>query len=180
MLMILLASVKGDEEKRILTSFYKTHNDGLFRYALSILRNPSLAEEALSTSWLKCMEHMETFFSVPEEKRLYWMVVVVKNTALSLKEREKRHDSMDSVEWEPPAPEIQDPQHRQGHQDIVNVIRSMPAQYRTILELKFLQEWNSQQIADYMGLTVNTVNTRISRGRKLLQETLRKEGYDYV
>ena len=67
MLMILLASVKGEEEKSILTSFYKTHNDGLFRYALSILRNPSLAEEALSTSWLKCIENRETFFSVPEE-----------------------------------------------------------------------------------------------------------------
>ncbi len=46
-----------------------------------------------------------------------------------------------------------------------------------ILDLKFLREWSDQQIADYMGLTIGAVSTRISRGRKLLQEILRKEGY---
>lgn len=180
MLMLLLASLEAEEERAALTAFYRAHNDGLFRYALSLLRNPSLAEEALSAAWVKCLEHRETFFSAPPEKRLGWMVVVVKHTALSLHKKEARHGSVEELPWEPAAPVTQDPQHRQGHQDIVRVIRAMPEQYRTVLELKFLREWNSQQIANATGLTVNAVNTRISRGRKLLQEALRKEGYGDV
>lgn len=123
------------------------------------------------------MEQIETFLSVPTEKRIYWMTVVVKNTALTMKKREGRHDSMDPTAWDPVASDDQDPQHAQDHLDIVKTIRSMPEQYRTILELRFLQEWNSQQIADSMGLTVAAVNTRISRGRKLLQKKLIEEGY---
>ena len=170
MLMLLLASLEAEEERAALTAFYRAHNDGLFRYALSLLRNPSLAEEALSAAWVKCLEHRETFFSVPPDK----------HTALSLHKKEARHGSVEKLTWEPVAPATQDPQHRQGHQDIVRVIRAMPEQYRTVLELKFLREWNSQQIANATGLTVNAVNTRISRGRKLLQEALRKEGYGDV
>lgn len=177
MLMVLLASLENEDQQRILTSFYLAYNDRLFRYALSISGGAALAEEVLSAAWIKCVEQIETFLSVPTEKRIYWMTVVVKNTALTMKKREGRHDSMDPTAWDPIASDDQDPQHAQDHLDIVKTIRSMPEQYRTILELRFLQEWNSQQIADSMGLTVAAVNTRISRGRKLLQKKLIEEGY---
>ncbi|MGN0969499.1 MAG: RNA polymerase sigma factor, partial [Evtepia sp.] len=58
-------------------------------------------------------------------------------------------------------------------------IRAMPEQYRTILELKFVLEWRDKDIARYVGLSESAVSTRITRGRKLLQEALRKEGYVY-
>lgn len=177
MLLILLSSLEREEERQAMASFYTTHSKDLFRYALSILENRALAEDVLHDAWLKCLEHAETFFSVPEEKRIYWMVVVVKNTALSALKKEGRHESVDPAAWETFLLETQAPQDVQSTQGIVEIIRAMPEQYRTILELRFLQEWDSRRIAGYMDLTVSTVNTRIHRGRKLLQEKLREEGY---
>lgn len=78
---------------------------------------------------------------------------------------------MDPTEWEPEARE------EKGVEDIAAIIRSMPEQYREILDLKFLEEKTDQEIADLLGLSKGAVSTRISRGRKLLQEKLREEGY---
>ena len=55
----------------------------------------------------------------------------------------------------------------------------MPEQYRTILELKFVWELEEKEIARQTGLTVSAVSTRVYRGRKLLQQALRKEGYGH-
>ena len=46
-----------------------------------------------------------------------------------------------------------------------------------MLELRFLEELDSAEIARRTGLSVSAVDTRIHRGRKRLQEALRKEGY---
>ena len=70
-----------------------------------------------------------------------------------------------------PAPEAGDPG------DIIAILRSMPETYRTVLELRFLEELDSAEIARRTGLSVSAVDTRIHRGRKRLQEALRKEGY---
>ena len=57
------------------------------------------------------------------------------------------------------------------------LIRSMPEDYRRVLELRFLAEWSLADIARELGLTEGAVKSRIFRGRKVLIDTLRKEGY---
>ena len=67
------------------------------------------------------------------------------------------------------------PRQTQGIQ--MASFRSMPEQYRQVLELKFLLEWSDEMIAQKLGLTLNATYTRISRGKKLLRERLIQEGY---
>lgn len=59
----------------------------------------------------------------------------------------------------------------------MDLIRALPEQYRTILKLKFLWEWTDRAIAQAVGLSVDAVSARVSRGRKLLQQNLREAGY---
>ena len=65
----------------------------------------------------------------------------------------------------------------QNTNELRQIRRALPEQYREILDLKFLEEKTDQEIADLLGLSKGAVSTRISRGRKLLQEKLREEGY---
>lgn len=170
MLPILLAVLETPTEKAIFTQFYKTHHTDLHRYALFLVKDPHQAEDVIQTAWLQCVRYAERFFSIPEDKRLPWMVTVVKNTALSHLRTVGRTVSLEE-DWDLPAREEGD------SGGIVEIIRAMPEQYRTILELKFLWELEDKEIARQVGLTPTAVSTRIYRGRKLLQEALRKEGY---
>lgn len=170
MLPILLAVLETPTEKAIFTQFYETHHTDLHRYALFLVKDPHQAEDVIQTAWLQCVRYAERFFSIPEDKRLPWMVTVVKNTALSHLRTMGRTVPLEE-DWDLPAREEGDPG------GIVAVIRAMPEQYRTILELKFLWELEDKEISRQVGLTPTAVSTRIYRGRKLLQEALRKEGY---
>ena len=60
---------------------------------------------------------------------------------------------------------------------IIDTIRSMPETYRAVLEMRLVEERTTREIAAALGLSEGAVNTRISRGRALLAEKLRKEGY---
>lgn len=170
MLPMLLTGLETPQNKAWFILFYEANKTRLYRYALALLHDPTQAEDALQNAWLSCVQHAETFFQVPANKRLAWMRVVVKNAAFSLHNKETRYTALDP-DWDLPA------QDDSGHRDIVEIIRAMPPQYRSILELKFVLEWSDQAIASHLGLSPGAVRTRIWRGRKLLQETLVEEGY---
>ena len=63
------------------------------------------------------------------------------------------------------------------HDTFMKLIRRMPEDYRRVLELRFVAEWSISDIARELGLTESAVRTRTFRGRKLLIDTLKKEGY---
>lgn len=170
MLPILLAALDTPEEKDFFSRFYHKYKFDFYRYALSLLQDPHLAEEAVQEGWMKCVKHAKVFFQIPPEKRKAWMVVLVKNVCLDIRRAESKHQNLDP-DWDMEAPAQGEPM------GIIETIRAMPDQYRTILELKFVLEWKDKEIAQHLGLSLSTVTTRISRGRKLLQEALRKEGY---
>lgn len=172
MLAILLSVLESDEEKQSFTQFYYKHAANFYRYAFSILHSPALAEDAVQEAWMRCVCHAEDFFSLSKKERLPWMVVIVRNASFNLLKKENRYTTLEG-EGEDAAEEAA------SCTGIVEIIRSMPEQYRTILELKFVLEWSDKEIAQYLKLSLGTVSTRIWRGRKLLQEALREEGYAY-
>ena len=84
MLPTLLAGLEASQAQTdTFIQFYKAHSVGLYRYALSWVKNPHQAEDIAQTAWLQCVQHAQRFFSLPEEKRLPWMVTLVKHAALT-------------------------------------------------------------------------------------------------
>ncbi len=59
---------------------------------------------------------------------------------------------------------------------IKNIIYEMPFKYREVLVLKFLEEKNYEEIMDILKKPKGSVATLISRGRKLLEKELGKNG----
>ena len=55
---------------------------------------------------------------------------------------------------------------------------SMPEAYLRPLELKFICEYSDREIAHDLGITLGAVQQRIRRGRVLLIQKLREDGYD--
>lgn len=60
---------------------------------------------------------------------------------------------------------------------IIDLIRAMPEIYRAVLELRFVEERSTKEIAELLKLSEGAVDMRIHRGRKLLIRKLKEEGY---
>ena len=62
--------------------------------------------------------------------------------------------------------------------DILRAIDQLPIDFRMVVILADLQEFSYREIAEIIGCPVGTVMSRLFRGRKLLQKTLRQHAID--
>lgn len=56
---------------------------------------------------------------------------------------------------------------------VMEAIQSLPAMYREPFVLRHLNGWSYQQIADLMGMPVDSIETRLVRARRFLREALK-------
>ena len=162
-----------EEDRLLLTEIYQRDYSRMMAVAMQILSSHARAEDAVHETFLKIITHMDSLKAVPEERRIYWVLTVTKNTALDLLRKEGREMPMEH------APEAAAPQEEGEVQRLVELIRAMPENYRRILELRFLAEWSHADIARELNMSVGAVKTRLSRGRQMLIQRMREEGYTY-
>ena len=126
------------------------------------------AEDVVQNAWIRVVDHFQKIQAVPSKKRGAYLVVIVRNEAITALRKQK--------------PELQfDENFVEGYIDlendntrsIIDTIRAMP----DILEMRFVEERSTKEIAKALSLKETTVDVRIHRGRALLIRKLREEGY---
>ena len=177
MLLCSMGMLESDSDRLVFTEFYQQYEKKLYQVARHYLGSHSRAEDALHDTMVKILLHFDDLKRLrsSREELGAWSVTIIKNVCLSMLRKEKPLEKLPE-EWEPPAPddvEATDAFHR-----LVTLIRSLPETYRTVLELRLISEWKSRDIAQLLSLSVNSVDVRISRGRAMLAQRLREEGYE--
>lgn len=64
-----------------------------------------------------------------------------------------------------------------NHDDVKEILGNLPDKYRIILVLYYYVGFSIKMIAKQEGISVNTVKTRMARGRKLLKTLLEDKKY---
>lgn len=172
MLAIFLSMLETEEDQRRFTRLFEAHEKKIYAVTLHILGNRDRAEDAAQQTWLKLVQNWERVSALPWEETEGYTVTVAKNAALDILRADQRTTAFPE-DWDPPAPE----DHQNEYDYLVSLIRALPENYRRILELKCVEEQSNREIALRMGLKESTVSMRVLRGRKMLQEQLKKEGY---
>lgn len=73
-----------------------------------------------------------------------------------------------------PAPE-RDLVGREIQTAVLGAIQALPAIYREPFVLRHVEGWSYSEIADLMGMPVDSVETRLVRARRFLRESLKDE-----
>ncbi|MDO4316094.1 MAG: RNA polymerase sigma factor [Oscillospiraceae bacterium] len=172
MISAYLSMMETDPDREWFARVYRANCRQMTRLAVQLLGPGPRAEDAVHDAFVKLIQHCGDLRDRQEARVAGWLAVVVKNTALDMLRKEQHETALDGTLWEPAVPADEGEFHA-----LVALIRNLPEDYRRVLELRFVAEWSLAEIAQAMDLTENTVKTRIFRGRKLLMEQLRKEGY---
>lgn len=177
MLTMLLALIENEDEKRIFAEVYEKYYNKMAAVAAHYFKtDPATAEDAVHNAFIKVIQHLEKLFEIPGNELAYWLVLIVKNESLSILRKQKKlvpFEDWDTWEAQNALPD----DSRKGYRQIVEVIRGMPETYRAVLELRFVLEWEYQDIAQMLDISEGTVKSRINRGRAILTERLKKEGF---
>jgi RNA polymerase sigma-70 factor, ECF subfamily len=150
------------------------YQDRIFRLALSMLGDRAAAEEAAQDALVRVWKGLPGFRG--QSSLSTWIFAITRNACRSaLSRREPRGASLEdpaarrAVERRagaPPAP---------GSLDAVELLDRLPAKYRQVVALFYMQEKSYDEVAHMLGLPVGTVKTYLFRARKSLALQMARE-----
>lgn len=171
-LLIYLTMLESDRDRHDFLELYNLYSTPMLLVAKKIFtQDQSSAEDAVQNAWMRVVENFSKIQAIPCKKRGAYLVVIVKNEAISMMRKQKQELPLDEAVLG------QEVDMEGNNQSIIEIIHQMPLLYQAILEMRFIEERSTREIATMLHLKESTVNTRIHRGRLLLIEQLKKEGY---
>jgi RNA polymerase sigma-70 factor (ECF subfamily) len=161
------------------------HLDSLFACGLRMTRDPRDSEDLVQDTMLAAYRFFDKF--EPGTNIKAWLFKILTNTFINkyrkrVREREVRDlvekDETPSLMSEDVAEKSRDPEMAilgaLVSDDVKRALDGVPYDYRLAVVLCDLEEFSYKEIADIMDCPVGTVMSRLHRGRRLLQKSLRE------
>jgi RNA polymerase sigma-70 factor (ECF subfamily) len=173
-------ALKGDQ--RAFAEIVDMYQERLYHMAYRMLYNRQEAEDVVQDTFLRVYRNLERYDD--SMKFSTWIYRIATNLCIdrlrkrkpvySLDAESADHEGLDGYAMIPSddrTPEsellLSDTQ-RIIHQ----AIETLPAKYKTVMVLRYLQDMSLQEIGDVLDMPVTTVKTRVHRGREFLRKKL--------
>jgi RNA polymerase sigma-70 factor, ECF subfamily len=165
----MINTTAGPDRRRRFDHIVATFQQDMYRYALWLCRDRTVAEDVVQESMLRAWRSLDSLREDSAAKS--WLLTIVRRENARYFER-RRPDTVDVDNLTPAqAAEIAD-----EPDDQVDAVRTalfaLEDGYREPLVLQVLLGYSTQEIADHMGLQQGAVLTRLHRARLKLKHTL--------
>jgi RNA polymerase sigma-70 factor (ECF subfamily) len=136
-----------------------------------------LVDDIVQQVWVRVWQHLGTLAD-PRQLR-GWLYTIARNAAIDYSAAEQRHRALASrLTTDMPAIDGRGKgpfgaaAGTELQETLLQAVRSLPAIYREPFVLRHLEDWSYAEIGEVLGLSVDTVETRLVRARRLLREML--------
>ena len=159
--------------------------DDVYRFALSLARDESDAEDVVQDTYLRAYRSWHTY--VPGTDCRRWLFTICRNAFLRL--RERLHETVELCEAELEASRVaHSPAAPRVHEDLLDrvdlsraiagALARVPEPFRSAVALVDVQDQPYEAAAEALGVPVGTVRSRLFRGRRVMQEQLVPHAHD--
>lgn len=177
MIGIYLAMIPLEEDKRYFEYLYYTYRDDMRTAIEYEMKYSADVEDALHDALISVSRRaFKLSFDTKEKERAY-MITAAKNAARMLMRKQRR-----LVQFEPSdTPDIEDNSvdefvdreyKKEKFNSVVAAINNLNDTYKEVLTLRYLLHMTDREIAAQLNRKVSTVRSQLSRGRKLIKETI--------
>ena len=145
----------------------KTYADMIKRISYNYLQSTYDSEDICQSVFLKYMTAESSFTNKEHEKA--WMIRTTINACHDLRKSsffKKTVELTEAADKEMP---------EANNSGIMEEIKRLPVNYRTAIYLFYFEGYSTEEIADIMGKRKTAASKYLSRGRKILKDTLSDE-----
>lgn len=148
------------------------HSDAVYRVALSVTRNPVLAEDVAQDALIKAWQALPSYRG--EAPLRNWILRITHNTAISAlrKRREEIRDPAELPERFTGNSTETQVQHRLAMDRFAEALGELDETSRSIVVLREVEGLSYDEICEVLKLTLPTVKTRLLRARRQLANSL--------
>jgi RNA polymerase sigma-70 factor (ECF subfamily) len=154
------------------------HKDAVYRQMVRVCGNHEDAEDVLIEALLKAYRHLDQLRDSVAFRA--WLAQIAKRVCWQLKARESLLPLMQLSELEEEGTQISAaPAEMENHfasqqmKELLNgAIASLPPEYRSVFELRDVQDLPGGEVAKRLGISLAAMKSRLHRARALLRERL--------
>jgi len=169
---IISRCLKNDRKAQQV--LYDKYAPGLLGMCIRFTGNRAEAEDVLQEAFLKIFLNLDHYRGT--SSLAAWMRRIVINTAITLYHRNKKHrncvDVDDMREKTPGNCDISELEFTR--EEMLKVIMDLPPGYRMVFNLYAMEGYKHKEIAEEMGIDINTSKSQYSRAKKIIQCRLLK------
>lgn len=159
---------------RDLRDVVDRHAAAVYRVALSVVRDPALADDVVQETMIKAWRNAP----VPPDEEIprAWLMRVARNTAISaLRTRREDVRSPETLPELAGGPStIRTVEGRAQLDDLWEAMTRLDSDARALIVLKEVHDLSYEEMAATLGLPVSTVKTRLFRARKALKDSMKE------
>ena len=164
---LLLGTAQGSKEA--FSELYHRCAQAVYAYGLSILRDPTQAEDVMQDTFLRIRSAAHLY--EPQGKAMAWILTITRNLCL-MQLRQNTHLSpfpLEEAVQDVSLSQIPDLEDRLVLQAALKILSEEEAQ---IIILHAVTGWKHREIARMLRLPLSTVLSKYHRGLKKLKEEL--------
>ena len=173
MIAFYLAIIDDHKYDSKFERIYSTYEKKMFSVAISITQDFYIAEEVLQDTFVIVAKQIADIEEDNEEMLKSLLYKITKNIAIDYlrkRSREEKIVSIDKIENSVPCENNCTIETKELYDTLVAKIKEMPEIYRDILVMNLVYGMSKTQIANLLGKNVNTVSSRIKRGKAMLKK----------
>jgi len=151
------------------------HGEALYRFALSITRDPHLAADLVQDTFVRALERSDQYRG--EAPLRAWLRQILHNLAIDSARRAVREIVVEDVEenWHDDAYTV-DPaavtERSQTREELEDGLTRLPFIYRVAVILHDVEGWTVRQVAEVQDISLAAAKQRLRRGRMALVSAL--------
>jgi len=167
-----------NSETRAHEDFYKRFAPKMYGVCLRFAKNQMEADDILQEGFIKVFSNLKTFRN--EGSLEGWVRRTVVNTAINLYKKNAKYLKDTGLEQ---AEIIQNMEQgsldRISVEELLNLIRELPAGYRMVFNLNIIEGYTHKEISELLAISENTSKSQLSRARQALQRKISELNTDY-
>jgi RNA polymerase sigma-70 factor (ECF subfamily) len=166
-------------DAKAFEALYDRRQGGIYRYALRMTGSEAIAEDITQDVFLSLMRERSDYLQSRGTVKSY-LYGMARHRLLRRLDRERQMVPLDDG----PADEVaydrlrsqHDPFADLAHEETTELVRqavlSLPAHFREVIVLCYLQEMNYAEAAEVISCPIGTIRSRLARARALLVSKL--------
>lgn len=181
--MSVFEVINNEEQRSELESFYIENLNCLLNIAYSNLHNKTDAEDAVQEAFQEVVRNPENFFNVAPNKRVAFMVAVVRNISVDIFNKKNKIpleelDEEDSYDDNPFSFE-ENAIGKVSRDKMKSFLKTLPPLQRDVLTLRCLMGFSTAETAEKLNISQSAVKKRLRLAKKAGREFIEKENELY-
>jgi RNA polymerase sigma-70 factor (ECF subfamily) len=161
----------------VLEGLMDRYRQKVMHLAVSIVRDPALAEDLSQTVFVKAWQALSKFDG--RASLSTWLYTITRNTCLTALERERRivpledfnevaDDDGDPMLFGTAQAGVESAGQAAAEYDVAKLLEQLPEPYRRVVVLFYLEDRSCEEVGELLSMPTGTVKALLHRGRKRL------------